>query len=952
MIIEPKSMKKIASLFILLAFVCNCIMPSLVFAQALNLPEPGTMVALSSAFTPAHLTGMVINPKNPFKFDFIIYRGDTPLPAEQKHPEYTKLIKYFLAAVAIPDTEQWVNLSPYEKDRIIPDNFGKTEMGRDLLSQDYILKQLASSLTSPDSELGKKFWDKVYERAYQKFGNTNIPPDTFNKVWIVPNKAVIYEKGNTVYVLEHHLKVMMEADYLAMKNNVIASGAATEAGELLGKVMREVIIPAIEKEVNEGKNFDQLRQVYSGMLLAAWYKRALKESILTKVYGDRSKVKGIDQDPKNNQQIYDQYVAAFKKGVFSMIKEDVDKYTQEVIPRKYFSGGAVADGAMYSKIVTMVDVLPAQAYKDAAMADVASVVVENAYKDAAMLLQPVDSYEDFYNRFGMKDHSLGDGNITQEAVNSFSLKFLTADAELLPPVQRRLNETWGVENEPYGITEVYFVPEGETQRRMVAFQHELKQMFGNKVYLVDADKLHFTTQGLEQQWEDNEKGTKKPLALHSGLDRIDKNKGAILQVREKARSITTPAVKIQVAKLNYNPQTGIFWQLRPYLPDPLNDPIRQRRRAWGLPEPRPPHITAAYFTQSFSVQEEVRLRALLLKYSDVTHFGDIEVNKVQVIAYSNFAFNASRFDQGYIVLETVSLTTDTIYHDGEKVSRSAIDFRSQFSANYKGSPTEANILGLASGNAEDELFLSRQGYHVVASDLTDSKMQPNLKIAQKEGLSLDGKTIDITKKLPYADGTFDAVYIRLGTHYLTNGQIAQLSGELRRVIKNNGFVYIVAKSKEDFYYKQFGGREGADGLVTYIDPLDHKQYSRNYLSGGNLTDLFPQFHPVSISRYTERLYTDQHDSDLITFIAVPLHVDSAQANESSSSFSQSNTKGGIDLNSSNLDLQIKRDGNGVPLPVSQQNLDNIRIDGLVPVILDIEPAMTLPLFTEPASAAL
>jgi hypothetical protein len=48
--------------------------------------------------------------------------------------------------------------------------------------------------------------------------------------------------------------------------------------------------------------------------------------------------------------------------------------------------------------------------------------------------------------------------------------------------------------------------------------------------------------------------------------------------------------------------------------------------------------------------------------------------------------------------------------------------------------------------------------------------------------------------------------------------------------------------------------------------------------------------------------------------------------------------GGIDFNSANLNLQIKRDGHGVPLPISQQNLENIHIDGLIPVILDIRPA--------------
>jgi hypothetical protein len=59
------------------------------------------------------------------------------------------------------------------------------------------------------------------------------------------------------------------------------------------EVIREIIIPAIEKEVNEGKNFANLRQIYNSMILAAWYKKNLKESILGKVYMDSNKTNGI-----------------------------------------------------------------------------------------------------------------------------------------------------------------------------------------------------------------------------------------------------------------------------------------------------------------------------------------------------------------------------------------------------------------------------------------------------------------------------------------------------------------------------------------------------------------------------------------------------------------------------------------------------------------------------------
>ena len=94
-------------------------------------------------------------------------------------------------------------------------------MGRDLLAEDYMLKQITASLIYPEDEVGKKFWKRIYEEAAKKFGTTNIPVNTFNKVWIVPEKAVVYEnaKAGTAYVVESKLKVMLEQDYLALEKN-------------------------------------------------------------------------------------------------------------------------------------------------------------------------------------------------------------------------------------------------------------------------------------------------------------------------------------------------------------------------------------------------------------------------------------------------------------------------------------------------------------------------------------------------------------------------------------------------------------------------------------------------------------------------------------------------------------------------------------------------------------
>lgn len=59
------------------------------------------------------------------------------------------------------------------------------------------------------------------------------------------------------------------------------------------------------------------------------------------------------------------------------------------------------------------------------------------------------------------------------------------------------------------------------------------------------------------------------------------------------------------------------------------------------------------------------------------------------------------------------------------------------------------------------------------------------------------------------------------------------------------------------------------------------------------------------------------------------------------------TPGGIDLNGANLNLQIKRDGRGVPLPLNQQDMAQLNnIEGFVPEIIEIKPAINVPIINE------
>ncbi len=388
--------RKTTHFILIVVFVLTSLgMPLKADAQTLlDLPQPGSMVLLSAPYQPALIKGLTIHPDDPFQFDFIVDIGQDKLKGDILKAEGEKQIKYFLASLAIPEKDWWVNLSPYEKDKTAPEALSQTDLGRDLLAQDYILKQITASLIYPEKELGKVFWDKVYAKTREMYGNVNIPVNTFNKVWITSDQAEVFERGQTVIVTKSHLKVMLEEDYLASQKHaagdaysqtvspsrhpsprgvagdeaivpltaqVKQSASQASAGNssvtgpaLASQVIREIILPELEKEVNEGRNFANLRQIYQALILASWYKKNLKEALLNQTYADKSTVTGIDLEDKTvKEQIYNRYLQAYKKGVFNFIKEE--RVNERSEPRKYFSGGMDAGMAANPTVIRQIN---------------------------------------------------------------------------------------------------------------------------------------------------------------------------------------------------------------------------------------------------------------------------------------------------------------------------------------------------------------------------------------------------------------------------------------------------------------------------------------------------------------------------------------------------------------------------------------------------------------------
>jgi inorganic pyrophosphatase/exopolyphosphatase len=266
------------------------------------------------------LRGIKIDKNDPFVFELLI-SGAKDAQDQAAHIAGERFIQYFLAALTIPAEDSWVNLSPTEPARIIATSFAQTMMGADLLDADALLKKTAAAATSPDTAAGKAYW-----AAMTPHGNSEVS-DVLSKIWIVPERATLRANGNAILIDEATMGLRVGADTDTLD-------AATK------DVIEKTVVPVVKVALDQNADFSRLRNVYRAFVLAHWYKRTFKKSIINKMYSGSSKIAGINTaDPHTVDKIFSAYMATFRKGVYDISrKERIDGV---IAKRRYFSGGSL-----------------------------------------------------------------------------------------------------------------------------------------------------------------------------------------------------------------------------------------------------------------------------------------------------------------------------------------------------------------------------------------------------------------------------------------------------------------------------------------------------------------------------------------------------------------------------------------------------------------------------------
>jgi hypothetical protein len=188
----------------------------------------------------------------------------------------------FMTGLAVNNNKFWVNLNPWEMDRIIDEELGQSEVGRIMLEADLQMKRDFSNYGNPcANETGKALWsllDKKREALVQQCMNKfpgeiqNTDKVRFRPVtrhWIIPDKAYAYSNETQIYIINSTLAISSEpvADQSTFEIHdqdigTLSKGcfeelnkSVREYGEYYKDLTDRMILPYVVSDVNNGGKY-------------------------------------------------------------------------------------------------------------------------------------------------------------------------------------------------------------------------------------------------------------------------------------------------------------------------------------------------------------------------------------------------------------------------------------------------------------------------------------------------------------------------------------------------------------------------------------------------------------------------------------------------------------------------------------------------------------------------
>lgn len=151
------------------------------------------------------------------------------------------------------------------------------------------------------------------------------------------------------------------------------------------------------------------------------------------------------------------------------------------------------------------------------------------------------------------------------------------------------------------------------------------------------------------------------------------------------------------------------------------------------------------------------------------------------------------------------------------------------------------MLSLGDGQGQDSRYFLDKGFKVLASDISKDALKISKTKAKKLKLkNIAFKEIDLKKKFPFKNETFDVVYSHLSAHYFNRDTTKQIFDEVLRVLKKGGVFAVFVNSINDPEFNTGKKIEDElfeiDGVIKRYFSVESMKYFTKYFEKVLLDD--------------------------------------------------------------------------------------------------------------------
>jgi len=169
---------------------------------------------------------------------------------------------------------------------------------------------------------------------------------------------------------------------------------------------------------------------------------------------------------------------------------------------------------------------------------------------------------------------------------------------------------------------------------------------------------------------------------------------------------------------------------------------------------------------------------------------------------------------------------------------------------FSGMKRGDKVLDVCCGTGDQVFYYGKEGIIATGADLSAKMIKAAEKRKEKSGLTNISFQVANAKQLPFKDNSFDFASICLGLHEIKIDEIDKVISEMKRVVKNEGFLIIIdfqvplpstiisylVKAIEYFagrnHYECFKEYIGQGGLDAILNRNQLQEEKRDYTENG------------------------------------------------------------------------------------------------------------------------